>query len=279
MSLFVVVLLAAASALSDLNALANMESYQKQADLSYTQHWNDRACMSNPCQNGGHCVKQSDSYECRCDDRCTSGTHCEILEEDCQSDMFAHLDYTAFNSSSSSVISRLRNHLLEDYDKMARPIVNLQDPRVPVTVGVAVYSVSDVDPVNSKWTANVMMRVRLTDPYLSWDPAEWGGITEMDFTPNHVDLEGGEIWVPDITIQNAREHPKISHKAAFVYPSGFVWWAFPMVVEMSCGMDLSAFPFVSDDEHALAFCFRFVRLLTCDSLVCLIRTNKYVLCT
>ena len=34
--LFVVVLLAAASALSDLNALANMESYQKQADLSYT---------------------------------------------------------------------------------------------------------------------------------------------------------------------------------------------------------------------------------------------------
>jgi hypothetical protein len=96
--------------------------------------------------------------------------------------------------------------LLEDYDKMARPIVNLQDPRVPVTVGVAVYSVSDVDPVNSKWTANVMMRVRWTDPYLSWDPAEWGGITEMDFTPNHVDLEGGEIWVPDITIQNAREH-------------------------------------------------------------------------
>lgn len=40
-------------------------------------------CLSNPCQNGGHCRDQIGTYECRCASGFL-GRNCEINVDDCE---------------------------------------------------------------------------------------------------------------------------------------------------------------------------------------------------
>ena len=218
-------------------------------DRLSTLDMDNRACLSEPCMNDGHCVRTGElgeGYECRCPP-CASGTNCETLSTDpgCGDKQFAAFSDTTFNTSRESYISRLKDHLLAQYDPHARPVTNLREPTVAVTINIAMFTVSAVDPVAGSWEASIWLRATWTDPYLTWDPAEWGGITELDFHPDR-----GELWVPDISFYNQRENVVFSDKAAYVYSSGYIFYSRPALVKLQCTQDLAAFPF---DTQKCAF--------------------------
>jgi hypothetical protein len=171
---------------------------------------------------------------------CFSGPNCETQNPDpsCADEAFSAFSATTFNASRESYISQLKDHLLAQYDPHARPVTNLREPTVPVSIGIALLTVSDVNPVEGSWVASIWLRATWTDPYLAWDPADWGGVSELDFHP-----ERGELWVPDISFYNQRENAVWSEKAAYVYSSGFIFYSRPAVVKMSCTQDLTKFPF------------------------------------
>ena len=211
-----------------------------------------RACMSNPCQNDGHCVRKDDpeltekgtDYQCVCPP-CASGPNCEVLDTSNQCETrFDSFSDQSFATSKESFISRLKADLLQTYDPHTFPVKSLREPTVEVTIQVAVLGVTEVDPIQGVWTASIWLRAKWTDQFLSWNPTEWGGVTEVDMVPHD------EIWAPDISFYNQNEPPLVSKKTVYLYSSGFALWSQPMKVKLACTTDLTQFPF---DTQECAF--------------------------
>eukprot|EP01048_Picozoa_sp_COSAG05_P004247 COSAG05_NODE_222_length_13641_cov_73.452001_5_plen_577_part_00 len=208
----------------------------------------ERSCSSSPCQNGGFCTTNFDTggYDCVCANECSTGAHCETLDSGCVSAAVANADTTVANTSRATWVSGLRNHLLADYNSLARPYVSQTSPTIPVTLGIGLLQLAKVEPRDGTWTINMWLRASWTDPYLTWDPADWGGITELDLYPEPPGNGPAEIWTPDISFYNQQGIPKVQPKPAFVYSSGYVYYSRPMTVSMACDISLKDFPFDSN---------------------------------
>ncbi len=246
--LLVVVLISAHAIFSDFQAPHELaQGTGRVFNIKVDEH----ACMSAPCQNGGHCAgvvlepvetdgPKTSGYECHCP-LCASGPNCEVRNDRLCNARFENNSALGFNNSKAAWQARLKDHLLENHRADVRPVSSMQDPTLEVTVSIALRAVEDVNPAAGKWTAIIWLRATWTDVFLSWDPAEWGGVTEVEMATGPAGQE--ELWTPQMSILNAFHTPDIDQKPATVYPSGYVFWSQPMRVVLSCEMDLSDFPF------------------------------------
>ena len=60
-----------------------------------------------------------------------------------------------------------------------------------------------MDVPNSELELLVWVRTGWTDPRLTWDPKDYGGLDQMTFHARMTDAhEYGDIWMPDLELYN-----------------------------------------------------------------------------
>lgn len=97
-----------------------------------------------------------------------------------------------------------------------------------VSVQVRWYKLESIQQSAGTMRANVWVRMKWTDERLAWNSSAYGGITQVSYSPD-------AIWVPDITMYNARGgFGALDRVAATVSSEGSVTWSRPGTIEVLC---------------------------------------------
>ncbi|XP_070179522.1 acetylcholine receptor subunit beta-like 1 [Littorina saxatilis] len=119
------------------------------------------------------------------------------------------------------------------------PLMNITGtPRVFVTAVIAVLTVLGIDDASQLVRSALYVELWWTDPLLAWDPANYSNLAE-------VELPTDVLWTPDVRVINTMEQKIIADDARTLTlnSSGGIKVNLPVVVETSCVMDLTNFPF------------------------------------
>ncbi|KAL8177037.1 UNVERIFIED_CONTAM: Acetylcholine receptor subunit beta [Gekko kuhli] len=139
--------------------------------------------------------------------------------------------------TASEAEGRLLEALKQNYSTTVRPARSIGD-RVSVRVGMSLSQLISVDEKNEQLTTKVYMDLTWTDYRLTWDPADYEGITSVRITSDNV-------WLPDIVLMNNNDgvfdislmvNVLVDHK-------GVVQWQPPAVYRSSCSIQVTYFPF------------------------------------
>uniref|UniRef100_A0A1I8GIH3 Neur_chan_LBD domain-containing protein n=1 Tax=Macrostomum lignano TaxID=282301 RepID=A0A1I8GIH3_9PLAT len=84
--------------------------------------------------------------------------------------------------------------LLCGYDRTSRPVIN-DSTQIRVHIAVALFHILDTDEKHQTFSALMSIRLRWTDEYLTWDPEDFNGTTNLH-------IPSSAIWTPDIVISN-----------------------------------------------------------------------------
>ena len=118
-----------------------------------------------------------------------------------------------------------------------------------VSMSINFYKVEEVDVAHGHLSVMLWLRLRWTDERLSWDPADYGGITNTKFmAAGHNRPEETQIWVPDLELYNAVApmSETMSAQYAEVSSNGTIFWSRPGRLQIACRFGgLVAFPFDS----------------------------------
>jgi len=156
----------------------------------------------------------------------------------------------------SAYAAQLHNDLLATYVRSQPPISD-RDPAMfdvyksqagtDVSVQVRFFKLEAVEAAFGRMRIKVWWRMKWQDQRLKWDPADYGGISEVRFfASSFSDPETSEIWLPDITPYNAADGlmATLDPAMAVVNPSGTVFWSRPGTIELLCRFSgLASFPF------------------------------------
>ena len=114
------------------------------------------------------------------------------------------LDTTCTNAEcyKSRNETLLRQALLANYDMTAQPPRFNSTRGALVRIQMAMQQFQELDTTNQQIAFIAWWRHYWTDPRLAWDPADWGGITELTFFGHE---EHKQIWTPDTIIYEAIE--------------------------------------------------------------------------
>ncbi|XP_034184540.1 nicotinic acetylcholine receptor alpha2 isoform X1 [Osmia lignaria lignaria] len=152
---------------------------------------------------------------------------------------------------------RLYDDLLSNYNRLIRPVSNNTDT-VVVKLGLRLSQLIDLNLKDQILTTNVWLEHEWQDHKFQWDPAEYGGVTELYVPSEH-------IWLPDIVLYNkyARgifiqssnsshciiifsadgEYGVTTMTKAILHYTGKVLWTPPAIFKSSCEIDVRYFPF------------------------------------
>lgn len=137
---------------------------------------------------------------------------------------------------------KLKRHLLEHYDKFARPA---QHSNTTVVVVDMTFRHVDMDELKSIMTVHGWVRMSWVDEKLKWLESEWGGLGVLHIADH-------EIWQPDIVLYNSAMGNTIDHYGnthCLVYPNGEVLWVPPSQFMVFCALDLRHWPFDEQTCH------------------------------
>ncbi|KAH9424827.1 Neurotransmitter-gated ion-channel transmembrane region [Dermatophagoides pteronyssinus] len=125
-----------------------------------------------------------------------------------------------FNCSEDE--ERLVRDLFRDYNKLIRPV----------------KLINDSVKVNVKLQFVQLINIRWFDYQLTWDPADYGGITVLQLPPD-------KIWKPDIVLfNNADGNYEVRFKSnTLLSYNGELFWLPPAIYQSSCQIDVTYFPF------------------------------------
>lgn len=150
--------------------------------------------------------------------------------------------------------TRLHEDLLQGYNKIVAPR-SIRVPNNLSTAGTDVYlqlrffKVVSVMPSTGMMTLRVWWRLSWNDLRLSWDPAQYGNITELKFHAMDItDPETTDIWLPDATPYNAASGlaSTLEPASASVSYDGNVFWSRPGTLDLLCRFSgLVMFPYDS----------------------------------
>uniref|UniRef100_A0A7E4V3N5 Uncharacterized protein n=1 Tax=Panagrellus redivivus TaxID=6233 RepID=A0A7E4V3N5_PANRE len=145
-------------------------------------------------------------------------------------------------TQASEEEQRLYADLLNNYNNLERPVANASEPLI-VKVRLFLQQIIDVDEKDQVVQVNAWIRYIWYDYKLQWNPADYGGISDVRFLGS---LE--QIWKPDILLYNsADENFDTTYKSnQIVYNSGEVMWIPPGILKFTCPMVITWFPF--DDQ-------------------------------
>ena len=109
------------------------------------------------------------------------------------------------------------------------------------------FKAQGLDDSTGQMRLKVWVRMGWIDQRLSWNPAEYGNISQVHFLSRHnTDRENSEIWLPDIQLWNANVGTELSLDTtnAVVGSAGNVFWSRPGLLDTLCKFSgLVAFPF------------------------------------
>ncbi|XP_064653019.1 acetylcholine receptor subunit beta-like [Lineus longissimus] len=141
-------------------------------------------------------------------------------------------------SSEAKVIRLLTS--IPNYEKRVRPIKNISDP---IFIRVSFYPRSLVELSDEKQRISMSAYFDLywNDAYISWDPAEYGGVKRIVLTDQ-------DIWKPDIiAVDSHGGIDDISYTIGtidlVVWYDGNVTWYSNRVFIRACNLDMTYFPY------------------------------------
>ncbi|KAF5891834.1 neuronal acetylcholine receptor subunit alpha-7-like, partial [Clarias magur] len=132
---------------------------------------------------------------------------------------------------------RLYKELLENYNRLERPVANDSAPLV-VELGLTLLQIIDVDEKNQVLITNAWLQLDWTDVYLSWNPENYPGVNNLRFPSS-------QIWTPDILLYNSADErfDATFHTNVLVNSSGACQYIPPGILKSTCYIDVRWFPF------------------------------------
>ncbi|XP_060591975.1 acetylcholine receptor subunit delta-like [Ruditapes philippinarum] len=141
---------------------------------------------------------------------------------------------------SGADVSALLTHLFttEGYNKKVRPLKD-QTTAIEIRVDYFLNSVIDFDEQEESLKISGFLSCAWVDEYLKWDNASFSNIYEL-FIPQD------DIWKPDISLRNTFKSFTglgASYLNVYVTSNGVVEWNPYQVLESTCSVDITFFPF------------------------------------
>ncbi|XP_061185114.1 neuronal acetylcholine receptor subunit alpha-6-like [Saccostrea echinata] len=146
--------------------------------------------------------------------------------------------FVIVTSYSVTDLTSLSSTLLQNYNKDLRPGAD-QSQATNVTLTISFINLHDFSETTGLFAARLSFLITWIDERLSWNPGTNNGITETHFTQN-------SIWVPHLILANAYSNYQgfgSDKLLVSVSPSGLVKWNFLELLESTCSVDITNFPY------------------------------------
>ncbi|XP_068536274.1 neuronal acetylcholine receptor subunit alpha-9 isoform X4 [Anas acuta] len=147
--------------------------------------------------------------------------------------------HRAVESAKGKYAHMLFNELFEDYSNALRPVEDT-DKVLNVTLQITLSQIKDMDERNQILTAYLWIRQSWYDAYLKWDKDKYDGLDSIRIPSNLV-------WRPDIVLYNKADDDfsePVNTNVVLRY-DGKITWDAPAITKSSCVVDVSYFPFDS----------------------------------
>ncbi|XP_046876629.1 neuronal acetylcholine receptor subunit alpha-10-like [Hypomesus transpacificus] len=134
---------------------------------------------------------------------------------------------------------KLLTDLFSNYTNALRPVEDT-DHIINVTLQITLSQIIDMDERNQILTTYLWIRQVWTDAYLKWKKEDYDGLDTIRIPSSYV-------WRPDIVLYNSADDQFSSSMETNVVISseGQVMWDQPAISKSSCSVDVSFFPFDS----------------------------------
>ncbi|CAM4494754.1 unnamed protein product [Leuciscus chuanchicus] len=145
-------------------------------------------------------------------------------------------------SAQGRFAQKLLNDLMENYSNALRPVEDT-DKALNVTLQITLSQIKDMDERNQVLTTYLWVRQIWHDAYLSWDKDEYDGL-EVIRIPSDL------VWRPDIVLYNNADEEDSSGPPGtnvVLRYNGEITWDSPAITKSSCKVDVSYFPFDSQE--------------------------------
>ena len=130
----------------------------------------------------------------------------------------------------------LFDNLFVNYNKRVRPVLNYSEA-VEVQLGLGVKTIESFNQMEETISLNVWQRMNWNDEKLVWSDT----MSNLTF----ISLDPQDIWTPDLELLNAATRPEIYtlKGGLYLYSDGSVIYSKPTILDFSCPLELSRFPF------------------------------------
>ncbi|CAB1450462.1 unnamed protein product [Pleuronectes platessa] len=145
------------------------------------------------------------------------------------------------HSAQGHYAHKLLNDLMENYSSALRPVEDT-DRALNVTLQITLSQIKDMDERNQVLIAYLWIRQTWYDAYLRWDKEDYDGL-EVIHIPSSL------VWRPDLVLYNKADDDfsgPMDTNVRLRY-NGEITWDAPAITKSSCVVDVSYFPFDSQE--------------------------------
>uniref|UniRef100_A0A8B9K8Q9 Cholinergic receptor nicotinic alpha 9 subunit n=1 Tax=Astyanax mexicanus TaxID=7994 RepID=A0A8B9K8Q9_ASTMX len=146
---------------------------------------------------------------------------------------------TVAHSAQGHFAQQLLNDLMENYSNALRPVEDT-DKTLNVTLQITLSQIKDMDERNQVLIAYLWIRQTWYDAFLKWDKEEYDGLEVIR-------IPGSLVWRPDLVLYNKADDDlseTVDTNVVLRY-TGEITWDAPSITKSSCVVDVSYFPFDS----------------------------------
>ncbi|KAJ8015380.1 hypothetical protein DPEC_G00025530 [Dallia pectoralis] len=148
---------------------------------------------------------------------------------------------TVSHSAQGRYAQQLLTDLMENYSNALRPVEDT-DKALNVTLQITLSQIKDMDERNQVLIAYLWIRQTWHDAYLRWDKEDYDGL-EVIRIPSSL------VWRPDLVLYNKADDDfsgPVDTNVVLRY-NGEITWDAPAITKSSCVVDVSYFPFDSQE--------------------------------
>ncbi|XP_023184696.1 neuronal acetylcholine receptor subunit alpha-9-II-like isoform X2 [Xiphophorus maculatus] len=136
---------------------------------------------------------------------------------------------------------KLLNDLMENYSSALRPVEDT-DRALNVTLQITLSQIKDMDERNQVLIAYLWIRQTWHDAYLRWNTEDYDGL-------DVIHIPSSLVWRPDLVLYNKADDDfsgPMDTNVRLRY-NGEITWDAPAITKSSCVVDVSYFPFDSQE--------------------------------
>ncbi|KAK7922767.1 hypothetical protein WMY93_009669 [Mugilogobius chulae] len=145
----------------------------------------------------------------------------------------------AVHSAQGQYAQKLLNDLMENYSSALRPVEDT-DSALNVTLLITLSQIKDMDERNQVLIAYLWIRQVWHDAYLKWNKDDYDGL-------DIIQIPSSLVWRPDLVLYNKADDDfsgPMDTNVKLRY-DGEITWDAPAITKSSCVVDVSYFPFDS----------------------------------
>ncbi|XP_024139531.1 neuronal acetylcholine receptor subunit alpha-9-II isoform X2 [Oryzias melastigma] len=147
----------------------------------------------------------------------------------------------AVHGAQGHYAQKLLNDLMENYSNALRPVEDT-DSALNVTLQITLSQIKDMDERNQVLIAYLWIRQTWHDAYLKWNKDDYDGL-------DVIHIPSSLVWRPDLVLYNKADDDfsgPMDTNVRLRY-NGEITWDAPAITKSSCVVDVSYFPFDSQE--------------------------------